>query len=145
MGKRNLRQGYGHGSWWRRLWMNRRYKDALFRHLFRDKQDLLELYNALNGSTYTDPGELEVVTLEDVIFMKMKNDLSFIIGSSLNLYELKAPRTPICLSEAYSTLPNNLRDYSAPVGMIFTGRNTFNCPRRCISYSITAAVCRQTR
>ena len=74
--------------------MNRRYKDVLFRHLFRDKQDLLELYNALNGSTYTDPEELEVVTLEDVIFMKMKNDLSFIIGSSLNLYEHQSTWNP---------------------------------------------------
>lgn len=87
MGKRNVKQWYRHGGWWRRLWMNRRYKDALFRHLFRDKQHLLELYNALNGSTYTDPEELEVVTMEDVIFMKMKNDLSFIIGNSINLYE----------------------------------------------------------
>lgn len=94
MGKRNMRQWYRHGSWWRRLWMNRRYKDALFRHLFREKQDLLELYNALNGSTYTDPEELEVVTLEDVIFMKMKNDLSFIIGSSLNLYEHQSTWNP---------------------------------------------------
>ena len=94
MGKRNVKQWYRHGNWWRRLWMNRRYKDVLFRHLFRDKQDLLELYNALNGSTYTDPEELEVVTLEDVIFMKMKNDLSFIIGSSLNLYEHQSTWNP---------------------------------------------------
>lgn len=94
MGKRNVKQWYRHGGWWRRLWMNRRYKDALFRHLFRDKQHLLELYNALNGSTYTNPEELEVVTLEDVIFMKMKNDLSFIIGSSLNLYEHQSTWNP---------------------------------------------------
>lgn len=94
MRKRNFKQWYRRGDWWRRLWINRRYKDALFRHLFRDKQDLLDLYNALNGSTYTDPGELEVVTLEDVIFMKMKNDLSFIIGSSLNLYEHQSTWNP---------------------------------------------------
>lgn len=94
MRKRTLRLGYRRGSWWRRLWLNRKYKDALFRYLFRNKQDLLDLYNALNGSTYTDPGELEVVTLEDVIFMKMKNDLSFIIGSSLNLYEHQSTWNP---------------------------------------------------
>ena len=94
MRKRNLRQWYKRGSWWRRLWLNRKYKDALFRYLFRDKQHLLELYNALNGSTYKDPGELEVVTLEDVIFMKMKNDLSFIIGSTLNLYEHQSTWNP---------------------------------------------------
>ena len=48
---------------------------------------MLELYNALNGSTYQNPEELEVITMEDVIFMKMKNDLSFMIGNTLNLYE----------------------------------------------------------
>lgn len=77
MTKRNVKQWYRHGNWRRRFRANHRYRDVLFRRLFRDKQDLLDLYNALNGSTYKDPGELEIVTMEDVIFMKMKNDLSF--------------------------------------------------------------------
>ena len=94
MAKRNKKKWYRHGSWWRRLWFNRKYKDVLFRHLFRDKQDLLELYNALNNSTYENPEELEVITMEDVIFMKMKNDLSFIIGSHLNLYEHQSTWNP---------------------------------------------------
>lgn len=94
MEKRNTGKWFRHGSWWRRLFLNRRYKDVLFRRLFRDKKDLLDLYNALNGSTYTDFEALEVVTLEDVIFMKMKNDLSFIIGSSINLYEHQSSWNP---------------------------------------------------
>ena len=94
MRKRNVKQWYRHGDWWRRLRLNRRYKDVLFRRLFREEQDLLDLYNALNGSAYKDPGELEVVTMEDVIFMKMKNDLSFMIGSHLNLYEHQSTWNP---------------------------------------------------
>ncbi|MBD5519030.1 MAG: hypothetical protein HDR07_11305 [Lachnospiraceae bacterium] len=94
MEKRNTGKWFRHGSWGRQLFLNRRYKDVLFRRLFRDKRDLLDLYNALNGSTYTDFGALEVVTLEDVIFMKMKNDLSFIIGSSINLYEHQSSWNP---------------------------------------------------
>ncbi len=94
MTKRNVKQWYRHGNWRKRLWLNRRYKDVLFRHLFRDKQDLLDLYNALNGSTYKNPEELEVITMEDVIFMKMKNDLSFIVGSQLNLYEHQSTWNP---------------------------------------------------
>ncbi len=94
MAKRNVKQWFGHGNWRKRLWFNRRYKDVLFRHLFRDKQDLLDLYNALNGSTYKNPEELEVITMEDVIFMKMKNDLSFIVGSQLNLYEHQSTWNP---------------------------------------------------
>lgn len=94
MRKRNNGKWYKHGTWWRKLFLNRRYKDVLFRRLFRDKQDLLNLYNALNDSTYQNPSELEVVTMEDVIFMKMKNDLSFIIGSHLNLYEHQSTWNP---------------------------------------------------
>ena len=94
MTKRNSKQWYRRGTWWWRFRLNRKYKDVLFRKLFHNKQDLLDLYNALNGSTYTDPEELEVVTMEDVIFMKMKNDLSFIIGSSINLYEHQSTWNP---------------------------------------------------
>lgn len=54
----------------------------------------MELYNALHNSNYIVPEELEVVTMEDVIFMKMKNDLSFIISSHLNLYEHQSTWNP---------------------------------------------------
>lgn len=67
--------------------VNRRYKDRLFRFVFSDKKDLLALYNAVNGTDYKDPEQLEINTLEDVLYLSMKNDLSFIIGSSVNLYE----------------------------------------------------------
>lgn len=80
-------------GWWS-LRVNRRYKDRLFRFLFRNKKDLLDLYNAVNGSSYEDPDDLEIVTLDDVIFMKMKNDLSFMIFGQLNLYEHQSTFTP---------------------------------------------------
>lgn len=82
-----------HFRWWR-LRINRRYKDRLFRFLFQDKKDLLELYNAINGSSYTNAEELEIITLNDVIFMKMKNDLSFMIADHLNLYEHQSTYSP---------------------------------------------------
>ena len=41
------------------------YKDRLFRMIFNDKEKLLELYNAMNRSDYTDASELQVVTLEN--------------------------------------------------------------------------------
>ena len=71
----------------RHFHVNRKYKDHLFRFIFQDKKDLLELYNAVNNSSYTDPEELTITTLQDVIYLGMKNDLSFLIGSHLNLYE----------------------------------------------------------
>ena len=79
---------------WRHLRVNRKYKDRLFRFLFQDKKDLLELYNAVKESDYSDPEALEIVTLDDVIFMKMKNDLSFMISNQLNLYEHQSTYSP---------------------------------------------------
>ena len=79
---------------WRKLRVNRKYKDRLFRYLFQNKKDLLQLYNAINGSDYKDPDALEIVTLEDAIFMKMKNDLSFIVANTLNLYEHQSTDCP---------------------------------------------------
>ena len=67
--------------------INRKHKDGLFRLAFLEKKYQLELYNALNGTAYSDPEALEVTTLEDVLFLGMKNDLSFIVGMSMNLYE----------------------------------------------------------
>ena len=90
---KNLKWYQRHFLFWR-LRANRKYKDRLFRFLFQDKKDLLELYNAVNGSAYCDADELEIVTLEDVIYMKMKNDLSFIIANQLNLYEHQSTCSP---------------------------------------------------
>ena len=66
---------------------NRNYKDRLFRFVFNNKKDLLDLYNAINGTDYDDPEELEVNTLENVLYLAMRNDLSFLIDAELNLYE----------------------------------------------------------
>lgn len=56
---------------------NRKYKDRLFRLLFSDKQSLLELYNALNQTSYTNPDDLEITTLDDVLYRKMGKLLEF--------------------------------------------------------------------
>ncbi|MFI3201500.1 MAG: hypothetical protein R3Y54_08240 [Eubacteriales bacterium] len=66
---------------------NRTYKDGLFRMLFSKKEELLSLYNAMRGTKYTNVEDLEVNTLENVIYMTMKNDISFIMDGNLSLYE----------------------------------------------------------
>lgn len=65
----------------------RQYKDTVFRMVFREKVPLLELYNAVSGNNCTDPALLEVVTLENAIYMGIKNDLAFLIDFHLYLYE----------------------------------------------------------
>ncbi|MDO4267278.1 MAG: hypothetical protein Q4C73_02300 [Eubacteriales bacterium] len=67
--------------------LNRKWKDRLFIRIFSDPEDLLDLYNAINGTEYHDPEQLEITTLEDVIYMGMKNDASFIIDDELQLWE----------------------------------------------------------
>lgn len=72
----------------------RNYKDTLFRMIFREPKTLLNLYNAINGTNYTDENELQVVTLENAIYMNMKNDLAFLVDCRLNLYEQQASINP---------------------------------------------------
>ena len=65
------------------LAVSRRYKDSVFKMLFSDRKNLLELYNAINGTAYDDPGMLEVNTLENAVYMGIKNDISFVLDMSL--------------------------------------------------------------
>ncbi|MBQ6441488.1 MAG: hypothetical protein IJJ13_02705 [Lachnospiraceae bacterium] len=74
---------------------NRKLKDTLFRKLFgEDKATALSLYNAVNGTSHPNPEDLEFTTLEDVIWMKVKNDVSFAFTRSLNLYEHQSTYNP---------------------------------------------------
>lgn len=52
------------------------------------------MYNALNGISYSDPEELEVNTLEDAVYISIKNDISFLVGGTLNLYEHQSTYNP---------------------------------------------------
>ena len=73
---------------------NRNYKDTVFRMLFSDRKNLLSLYNAVNQSNYKNPEDLEIVTLENAIYMGIKNDLAFIMDTNLYLYEHQSPYNP---------------------------------------------------
>lgn len=73
---------------------NRTYKSRLFEMVFREKKELLELYNAVNQTNYTDPELLEINTLENAIYLSMHNDLSFVIDSRLSLYEHQSTYSP---------------------------------------------------
>ena len=72
----------------------KKYKDTIFRMLFENKENLLSLYNAMNHKNYTDADALQVVTLENSIYMGMKNDLAFILDMNLYLYEHQSTYNP---------------------------------------------------
>ncbi len=69
-----------------------KYKDNVFCMLYRDKKNLLELYNALNDSNYTNVDDLEVTTLKDGSYMKYKNDASFVLNMSLYMFEQQSSK-----------------------------------------------------
>ena len=64
-----------------------KYKDTVFRFLFSDPVHALGLYNAINGTDYRDPSLLTFNTLENAIYMNIKNDLSFLLANQVNVYE----------------------------------------------------------
>ena len=105
--------------------VNRNYKDTIFRMLFSDRKNLLSLYNAINGTFYENPEELEIVTLENAIYMGMKNDLAFIIDTNLFLYEHQSTYTPnmplrdlFYISAEYQKLVNQKSLYSSALQKI---------------------------
>ena len=74
--------------------VQRSYKDTLFRMLFKEKENLLSLYNALNQTAYTDVDKLEITTLENAVYMNYKNDISFVFDYELMLYEHQSSVNP---------------------------------------------------
>jgi len=81
----------------KRFKANPKYKDRLFCLLFGDeknKQNIISLYNALNGTNYSGEEAVEVTTIHDVIYINMKNDVSFIVDSHMSLFEQQSSINP---------------------------------------------------
>ena len=93
------------------LQVNRQYKDRVFRMIFNSREKLLELYNAMNGTDYEDAEELEIVTLENAVYLAMRNDMAYVFHDELFLYEQQSSKNrnmPLrCLfyvSDSYSRM-----------------------------------------
>lgn len=92
---------------------NREYKDRLFRFVFgaeENKAYLLSLCNVVSGTDYTDADAIEITTLSDAIYIKMKNDISFLIDSQMNLFEHQStfnPNMPLRGMEYFAELYGN--------------------------------------
>ncbi len=77
--------------------MNDEHKDRVFKFLFgnpENKHWTLSLYNAVNESSYSDPEEIQFNTIEDAVYLGMKNDVSFIIVEEMNLWEHQSTFNP---------------------------------------------------
>ncbi|MFQ8896919.1 MAG: hypothetical protein ACLR71_00655 [[Clostridium] scindens] len=108
---------------------NRTYKARLFEMIFSQKKELLELYNAVNGTSYDDPELLEINTLENAIYMSMHNDISFIIDSRLALYEHQSTYSPnlplrhlMYVTDLYSAMIRDANLYGSRIVRVPTPR-----------------------
>ena len=79
------------------LGVQKEYKDRVFKFLFGSperKDWTLSLYNAIRGTHYTDPDMITFNTIGDVIYMGMKNDVSFLISSEMQMWEHQSTYNP---------------------------------------------------
>lgn len=102
--------------------VRRDYKSKMFTMIFKDKKELLQLYNAVGQRNYDDPELLTINTLENAIYMSMQNDLSFIIDSRLSLYEHQSTYNPnlplrflLYLSELYEKMITGKNVYGTKI------------------------------
>ena len=64
--------------------INKNYKDSIFTMLFSNKKEIINLYNTIKNINYkTYDTEINIITLEDVLFMDRNNDLCFTINDKL--------------------------------------------------------------
>ena len=90
--------------------IHREYRDRLFCYIFGSeahKEWTLSLYNAVNGTAYTDPGLISITTIEQVLYMGMHNDVAFLISDEINLYEQQSTPNP--------NIPLRLLQYTANI------------------------------
>ena len=77
--------------------INNEHKDRVFKFLFGNPENkvwTLELYNAINNTNYINPDDIQFNTIEDVIYLGMKNDISLIIMNEINLWEHQSTFNP---------------------------------------------------
>jgi hypothetical protein len=90
---------------------NREYKSDVFAMLMEDKSNALEVYNALNGSDYTDPEMVEIKTLVAGISLSVRNDAAIVVNCHLDIYEHEStvcPNMPLRFLIYYTTTVNKM-------------------------------------
>lgn len=87
---------------------NKEYKSDVFSMLLEDKQNALQIYNALNNTAYEDTSLIEVHTLNKGVSLSVRNDAAFVVDSNLSVYEHQSticPNMPLrCLLYVSSIL-----------------------------------------
>ncbi len=94
--------------------MQKEYKDRQFTFIFGSSENkawTLSLYNAVNGSHYSNPDDIEITTIKEVLYLGMHNDVSFVIDNQLSLYEQQSSYNPNMLLRLLQYVGNIFEAY----------------------------------
>lgn len=111
--------------------INPKYKDRLFCLIFGDTEhrgNIISLYNALNGTEYDDSEDIKVTTIDDVIYINMKNDVSFIIDSYMSLFEQQSSINPNMPLRGFLYFGNLYNSYITENKLNLYGRTLLKIP-----------------
>ena len=75
----------------------RNYKDSVFVKLFNEKEKIIELYNAIEETAYDEETEVDIQTIENILYGPFRNDMAFEIDNKF-----------VVLVEHQSTICNNM-------------------------------------
>lgn len=67
----------------------------------------LSVYNALNGTNYTNPDDIEICTLDKGVSLTVRNDAAFVVDAALSIYEHQStvcPNMPVRNLIYYTTI-----------------------------------------
>ena len=122
--------------------VNNQHKDRLFKFIFgryENREWTLSLYNAVNKSSYTDSDAIQITTIEDVLYLSMKNDLSFILADTMNFYEHQSTFNPnmpmrmlIYAGMAYSKY---VETHKKEISLYSSSQQTFPAPKLICFYN----------
>ena len=77
--------------------VNREFKSELFAFLFgreENKKWALSLYNAMNSTQVADLKDLQIMTIENYLYLGMKNDVALMIRDVLGVFEHQSTFNP---------------------------------------------------
>jgi hypothetical protein len=115
--------------------LNRTYKDHIFRAIFKEKEQFLSLYNAVNETDYDDLDNLTVTTVEQYVFMGMKNDVSYLVDMNLALYEHQSTDSPNIPIRFLCYFTQQLQDMIRPRQFYSTKRIPLPSPQFLVFYN----------
>lgn len=101
--------------------VNPKHKDRLFNYIFgreENREWTLSLYNAVNDSDYTDASMIKFNTLENVLYIGLRNDTSFLISGILNVYEHQSTFNP--------NMPLRMVNYVSDLFAGYISENNYN-------------------